>query len=172
MLNQFPNLPRPKQPLTSELSRWNTTSPPTTQPRKRNYNNYSDEEKAKAIVVVKATSLRRAAFATNIPKQTLSDWTNGRGINDRIREMATHYAEELASRLEYAIKLAVEETIDNLQGKRVKQYDLNNLLSYGIDKLLVLRGDPNQITHVTDEDKRARLDQIRAKVRGESDDKQ
>lgn len=164
-----------KRPLASPTVQsnggtWNGKFYASNRPRLRNNNTYKDEEKAAAIVVCAVIgSQNKAEDALNIPQQTLSDWVNGRHINERVRTMAKHFAEEISKGFEEILTLGMQQTIDALKGGKMSDKDRNWLVVFGADKWLVLNNMANQIVSsvdISDDEKRAKLIELQTKLKG------
>lgn len=137
--------------------------------RVRNNNSYSDEDKAKAIVVCKLLgSQNKAEAILSIPQQTMSDWVNGRHISDEVRTLAKHFSEQVSEGLEQILKLSFEQTISSLTSGSMNDRERNWLLINGVDKWMVMNGMANQIvrdTTMSDEDKRSKLQEWADKLK-------
>lgn len=136
--------------------------------RTRNHNTYSDEDKARAIVVLQVMPDQRAASRLlHIPQQTLCDWANGRWVSEKVRGMAKHFAEELSKAFEDILRVGMAKTLDSVKNDAMAPRDLNWLMINGADKWLVLNNMANSIVAdatLTADEKRAKLQQIRDSV--------
>lgn len=132
--------------------------------RKRRERNYSDKEKAAALVVLDFCegNESEAARRTGIPTNTLRDWNLGRNRNEHVTELREEKKADLADSLE---KLAFD-LIDKVKtSEKAGGVDLGIV----IDKMLLLRGEPNSIsrdaTHAAPEQRRARILQLVEKAK-------
>jgi len=132
----------------------------------RRWRNYSDAEKAAALVVLDYCkgNTREAARRLDIPEATIRAWANGR-INEDCAEL---HAEKKADLAEVLEQLAL-----NLVQKLLKAKDASSVdLGIVVDKLLLVRGEPNAIskdvTHAAPEQRRARILQLVQKAKVES----
>jgi len=115
-----------------------------SKPRTRRQRNYSDAEKAAALTVLdfcKGNQLE-ASKRLGIPRKTLALWASGR-IPDGVAETRQEKKVDLANLLETVIVASLEQKRGNpscISGIETAAF---------VDKLLLLRGEPNSITQST-----------------------
>jgi hypothetical protein len=124
-------------------------------PRKRRQRNYSDDEKASALVVLDFCkgNLSEASRRLEIPITTIKEWNDGR-VNEQVTESRNEKKADLANSLE---ELAFT-LIGKISGsEKVSGVDLGIV----VDKMLLLRGEATTIskdvTHGSPEQRRARI---------------
>lgn len=129
----------------------------------RRQRNYSDKEKASALVVLDFCNgnLSKASRQLDIPISTLKEWNDGR-ITDDVAETRKEKKANLADSLE---QLAFD-LIDKVKtSEKAGGVDLGIV----IDKMLLLRGEPNTIskdvTHAAPEQRRQRILQLVEKAK-------
>lgn len=122
----------------------------------RRQRNYSDNEKARALVMLDFCdgNESEAARKLGIPRKTLHEWAEERGINPDVAETRHEKKADLADSLE---KLAFD-LIDKVKtSEKAGGVDLGIV----IDKMLLLRGEPNAISkdvsHAPPEARRGRI---------------
>lgn len=133
----------------------------------RRQRNYSDAEKAAALTVLdfcKGNALE-AARRLGIPRATLREWKDGR-VPDGVAEIRKEKKADLAELLESVI-------IASLTQKRDDPARVSGIETAAfIDKLLLLRGEPNFITKSAPESpevRRGRILQLVDKARIDED---
>jgi len=129
----------------------------------RRQRNYSDKEKAAALVMLDFCdgNLSKASKQLGIPLTTLKEWNDGR-IPDGVTETRNEKKADLADSLE---QLAFD-LIDKVKtSEKAGGVDLGIV----IDKMLLLRGEPNSIskdvTQVSPEQRRERILQLVEKAK-------
>lgn len=135
-----------------------------TNGHKRRQRNYSDKEKASALVVLDFCNgnLSKASKQLGIPLTTLKEWSDGR-VTDDVTETRNEKKADLANLLE-------DTVIASLEQKKADPARLSGIETAAfIDKLLLLRGEPNAIskdvTHAAPEQRRARILQLVEKAK-------
>jgi len=130
-------------------------------PRKQR--NYSDSEKAAALVMLDfcGGNESEAARRLGIPRASLREWVAQRGINPEVTETRQEKKADLAD--------ALEELAFNLVEKLLASEKTGGVdLGIVVDKMLLLRGQPNSINQsvVADAEKRqARILQLVQKAK-------
>lgn len=122
----------------------------------RRQRNYSDAEKVAALVVLDFCkgNTREAERRLGVPESTLREWANGR-IPEECAETRAEKKADLADLLESTV-------IASLEQKKADPARLSGIETAAfIDKLLLLRGEPNSIsrdaTHAPPEQRRGRI---------------
>lgn len=113
------------------------------QPAKRRERNYSDQEKAAALVVVDFCkgNVSDASRRTGIPRKTLVEWNSGR-VPDGVAEIRQEKKKALADKLE---DLA-EKYVDSMTSTAGSATSRDAVaLGIVIDKMQILRGQPSVI---------------------------
>ncbi|HEU0184893.1 MAG TPA: hypothetical protein VFS27_06225 [Blastocatellia bacterium] len=125
-------------------------------PKKRKQRNYSDKEKASALVILDfcGGNELKAARKLGIPRITLREWAQGR-VNTDVSESRHEKKADLAELLE-------ETVVASLEQKKADPSKISGIETAAfIDKLLLLRGEPNTIskdvTHASPERRRERI---------------
>lgn len=124
--------------------------------RARRARNYSDKEKAAALVVLDFCegNESEAARRTGIPTNTLREWNLGRNRNEDVAELREEKKANLADSLEKLAFDLIDKVKDSAKAGGVD-------LGIVIDKMLLLRGEPNSIskdvTHASPERRRERI---------------
>src|SRR5688572_27185246 len=116
----------------------------TPRPRRR----YPDADRAAALAALDANggNVDATARQLNIPRMTLSDWASGRR-NPVGADMRDAAKQNLADALEaWAVKLI---GIDPTTLPNLTLRDVAVAVGISIDKVLLLRGQPNAITLTT-----------------------
>jgi len=130
----------------------------------RKYRNYSDSEKAAALVALDfcGGNESEASRKVGIPRKTLHEWAEERGVTPDVAEIRQEKKADLAD--------ALEDLAFNLVGKLLSSEKASGVdLGIVVDKMLLLRGEPNSIskdvTHATPEQRRARILQLVEKAK-------
>lgn len=131
--------------------------------RARKERNYSDSEKAQALVVLDFCNGNEseAARRLGIPRQTLQEWNAGR-VSEEVPEIRQDKKADLAQALEDLAFTLVDKMSTSEKSSGVD-------LGIVVDKMLLLRGEPNSIskdvTHAAPEQRRARILQLVEKAK-------
>lgn len=137
---------------------------------KRKRRRYSEADKAAALVALAANAeldapLTATANQLQIADSTLFDWATGRGISDKVRELAEKEKKTLADIYrETAILGALrlrESLADDARCARTPLKDLATAAGVATDKAQLLAGAPTAITAHRDE---AALAKMRAEA--------
>lgn len=117
-----------------------------TLPTRRQVRQYSDIDKAEALVILETCrgNLSEAARITGIPHQTIADWRDGRhGITNDIPRLREFSQRDLAGKMEALAHKSV-----GLAYKKAGRATYRDLIT-GIDKsatvMQLLRGQPTSI---------------------------
>jgi hypothetical protein len=109
---------------------------------KRARHSYSTEDKAAALTLLDfhRGNVKRAARAAGVPRKTLAQWRDGKGVSAEV--VSLHYLKrsDLADRIENLLHLL----IDAVPGKIEQASLLETVKAAGIfiDKMQLLRGKP------------------------------
>lgn len=123
--------------------------------QKRARRSYTDRDKAAALAAldINGGNESETARQLGIPRITLHEWAEGR-VNRDVSEFRREKKAELAEILE---ELALNLAEKMLRSDRASGVDLGIV----IDKLLLLRGEPNaiskEVTHTSPERRRERI---------------
>ena len=129
----------------------------------RRQRNYSDKEKAAALVVLDFCNgnLSKASKQLGIPLTTLKEWNDGR-VPLGVTETRNEKKADLADSLEQLAFDLIDKVKDSEKAGGVD-------LGIVIDKMLLLRGEPNAIskdvTHASPERRRERILELFKKVK-------
>jgi transposase-like protein len=117
--------------------------------KNQNKRHYSDEDKATALTAISADkgNLSKTARELGIPVRTLSHWFHGRGIHKPELEMSDNHKEPLSDKLEALAYRLVDSLDKKLPSASAREIAI--AIGIAIDKMQVLRGRPNEITHET-----------------------
>lgn len=100
---------------------------------------YSDTEKAQALAVLDGNNgnIARTARHTGIPRATLTDWANNRGVSDDVPEIRHEKKQELADKLE----AIAHQLADAIPGKIADAplIQATSSLGIAIEKMRLLR---------------------------------
>lgn len=127
---------------------------------------YSDGDKAMALATLDANEgdVRKTAKLLNIPGSTLTDWSKNRGTNWEIAEIRAVKKQELSEKLEQVAHALVDNILIRAQSDlsvMVPLKDFAVTLGIAIDKMQILKGEPNQISRdVTNHTNEERVDRI------------
>lgn len=112
---------------------------------KRPQAQYSDREKAEALlgVITNSGNVKKTADESQIPNQTLVNWTKGIGINADVRKMVEENCLNLALELDSLSFQAVGLLPDKLLTASVR--DLVGVFSQAIEKSQLLKGKATSI---------------------------
>jgi transposase-like protein len=124
---------------------------------------YSDSEKAEYLAALDANggNLRHTARQTGIALATLQGWAQGRGVSSDCSDLRTQKKEALSDRLEVIAHSLVDAIPSAISGANLQQ--ITTSLAIAIDKMLLLKGQPTEITPVsnmTDEERLRRLTEL------------
>jgi hypothetical protein len=110
---------------------------------------HSDKTKATTLLLLKSNrgSVKKTARVTGLPERTIAYWRDGYSINADVRAMVKEKSLALADELEAIAFQCVGILPQKLERADVR--DLVGALSQAIDKSLLLRGHPTQITAST-----------------------
>jgi transposase-like protein len=108
---------------------------------------YSDEERAAALTVLDFCdgNVQEAARRLGMPWTTLDNWAKGR-VNAGVSKVREHKNAELASRFEQIVLRALQLLPEKLESAPVNQ--LITAAGIAVDKMLLLRNQPTQITEL------------------------
>ncbi len=131
-----------------------------------NKRSYSDNEKAEALAALDANggNVTLTARQLTIPKQTLENWSNERGIHPAVTEMGTQKKEDLRASLESLAAKLVDRLTNGVDLASFK--DASIALGIAVDKMQLLAGKPTVITEpqrLTPEERRRRIDELISK---------
>jgi hypothetical protein len=130
---------------------------------------YSDEAKAQALSLLAANSaanapLKLTSDQLQIPDATLSEWSKGRSINDRVRELLEAEKASLASIYEQVATLAAirlkEKLADDAAMEKTALVGVATTAAIAVDKLRLLRGESTAITEQISSSDRVRADEL------------
>lgn len=116
---------------------------------------YTDEEKAKALVLLRSNSgldcpLTATANALQLPDSNLSAWATGRGISAQVRRIVEQESKKLADLFDDAVYLGILRQVERLSSpetaSRIPFKDLANGTGLALDKSRLLRDQPTAIT--------------------------
>lgn len=115
-------------------------------PRRRQW---TDEEKAEILAALDANggNVKRTARQCGVAVSTLRGWAKGRGTNAGVSKLRPQKRGELADALEDIAWQVIGLLPSKLECAEVRE--LSTLLGVSLDKLLVLRGQPNNRTEVS-----------------------
>jgi len=108
---------------------------------------YSDKTKAVVLTLLawNGGNVKVTATQTGICRASLQNWRNGKKVSMSALEMAEEYKEDLADLLETKVyRLTHHMTEDKMVDASVGE--LMTAATKAIDKMLLLRGQPNRIT--------------------------
>lgn len=110
---------------------------------------WTDEAKAEILAALDANqgNVKRTAKECGVAVSTLRGWAKGRGANAGVAKLRPQKKGELADALEDIAWKIVELLPSKLEGAEMRE--LSTLLGVTLDKLLVLRGQPNNRTEVS-----------------------
>lgn len=110
---------------------------------------WTDAEKAEILAALDANqgNVKRTARQCGVPISTLRGWAKGRGTNAGVAQLRPEKRGDLADALEGIAWQIVELLPGKLETAEVRE--LATLLGVSLDKLLVLRGQPNNRTEVS-----------------------
>ena len=117
-----------------------------TAPKRRR--RYSDDEKAAAIALYDFNSnldkpLAVTSKALQIPDSTLQRWTDGEAVSENAQALREEKKKSIDELCEEYARQALSKLIPNLDD--IKPRDFASI-GIAIDKMLLLRGQPTQIT--------------------------
>lgn len=135
-------------------------------PKLRPVRQYSDNDKATALSIVDLCggNEQEASRRLGIPPNTIREWLAGR-VSDEVRRIRSEKKEALADRLETLAHAYVDSLLKSADD--VKPRDAV-ALGIVVDKLLLLRGQPNSINQSVAADperRQARILQLVSKVK-------
>jgi len=107
---------------------------------------YSDTTKAVALATLDACrgNLKQAAAKAGVPIVTLLQWRDGQAINPDVSQLRIEKSDELADRLEDLAHRLIDAVPGKLGEAPLREVALS--LGIAIDKMQVLRGQPDAIT--------------------------
>ncbi len=110
---------------------------------------YSEDDKATTLAVLQSCNgnVTRTARETGIPAATISKWRDGKHINESVTEMCDIKKGELKDRFEVIAHSLVDAIPGAIAGANLQQ--ITTSLAIAIDKMLLLKGQPTDISHVT-----------------------
>lgn len=110
---------------------------------------WTDEKKSEILAALDANqgNVKRTARQCGVAVSTLRGWAKGRGTNAGVAKLRPEKRGELADALEEIAWQIVELLPSKLQQAEVRE--LATLLGVSLDKLLLLRGQPNSRTEVS-----------------------
>jgi transposase-like protein len=127
--------------------------------RKRQYRQYSDEEKAAALIALDGNggNLIRTARDTGIPRTTLRHWLAGEGTPSSVAEIGQGTRAPLAERLERMAHDLVDVVPEKTATAPLREVAI--ALAIAVDKARLLRELPTErVAHdFSDEEREARL---------------
>ena len=119
-----------------------------TGPKKRGRSTlYSDKDKALALTLLayEGGNCKATARRTGLPRVNLVDWKHGRNVSAEALELAEGYKEDLADLLEKKIyRIAHHMSEEKMEKASIGE--LMGAATKAIDRMLLLRGQPNRIT--------------------------
>jgi hypothetical protein len=110
---------------------------------------HSDRQKAGVLLSLKTNkgSVKKTSRQTGVAERTIANWRDGFGINDDVRQMVKEKSLVLADELESIAYMCVGILPQKLERADVR--DVVGAMSQAIDKSLLLRGQPINITATT-----------------------
>lgn len=128
---------------------------------------YTDREKCIAIVTyetckrnaTRAAAVCREFYGINASADQITRWYNGVGIRPEVREQAEELKLETADMLESAVRKMLSVVPEKTSGANLAQIMVG--VGIGVDKMLLLRGQPNQIIQEDDGPTRARMELLK-----------
>ncbi len=123
---------------------------------------YSDSEKAEYLAALDANggNVAHTARQTGVPRVTLQQWRNGT-VSADVPKLRQEKKEALSDRLEVIAHSLVDAIPSAIAGANLQQ--ITTSLAIAIDKMLLLKGQPTEITPVsnmTDEERLRRLTEL------------
>jgi hypothetical protein len=107
---------------------------------------YSTEDKATALLLLDLNrgNVKRAAQVAGIPRKTLAQWKDGKGVSAEV--VSLHYARgsDLADRFEHFIHLM----LDSISPQKIAEMtglEAVKASAILVDKMQLLRGQPTQL---------------------------
>lgn len=114
--------------------------------KRRPKRQYADEQKAAVLANLDANNgnVAKTAREADVPRKTLEAWKEGIGINEEVANISHVKKEELKD----LHKLIAVKSLGLLQNKLAdcSAAQLSTIAAISTDKMLVLDGEPNQIT--------------------------
>lgn len=109
---------------------------------------YSDNEKASVLALVEFNSnldspLTVTSKATQIADSTIDSWQTGRGVSEEAKAIAEQKKSDLAELCETFARKALEALVPQAGNITPREF---TAIAIAIDKMLLLRGHPTQIT--------------------------
>ncbi len=128
--------PRPTKPQAADSAAVNVGAK-----RRGNYRQYTDAEKAEALVALEANNgnVKGTARALGIPMQTLDKWSKDIGVNRDVPKIGDEKRIDFTQMLEAEINAA----LGAMMHKRTdaSYADMSRTIGIFIDKLELLRGN-------------------------------
>lgn len=126
---------------------------------------YTEREKARALALVKTNggNVQRAAREAGVPRKTVGDWVEGKGVSQEAKRMSEQpeVTKELAAKFKQLAHLALDAiTPEKLAKASLKELALAAAIF--TDKNQLLTGSPTQI--VGTEQLSTRLDAVALKA--------
>ena len=125
---------------------------------------YSDDEKAKALVVLKTNqgNITRTAKRLDLPRTTLKAWARAtQGVSGVTPELMAEKTTEVIAALDQNIDLYLEATKDPEEIKKASLKDINLSLATAVDKRQLLSNKPTSITQTSRSDEQRLLASIK-----------
>lgn len=126
---------------------------------------YTEQDKAVALAAYETCgNVVKAARLCNVNRRTLASWVAGAGVNDDVAVKCQVKKGEIADRLEDLVHML----IDAIPGKigDANMQSVATSLGIAIDKMRLLRGEPNTITQSQHTSREERVEAILAFVTG------
>ena len=131
-------------------------------PTRKHWTRFAPEEQAAVVAYARASSIKEAARAYNMPYTTAWEWCspNGRTVKPGESLVQTMQV-ELADKWDTAAHLATDQVIERVKAGKMQDADLVRTAAIATDKRELLRGNPTNITSTLSADeKRARLREV------------